>query len=105
MAYSKLIILLKSIYYGLEQLFIELKNDKKLLNLKILFRLFVIRSFYGLNYFRNKIHENKKFINLQNENSIRGETVSETINLLKNKGHTEEGMLKQEINLELKISL
>ena len=34
MAYSKLIILLKSIYYGLETVIHRIKNDKKLLNLK-----------------------------------------------------------------------
>lgn len=102
MSYSKLIILLKSIYYGFETVIHKIKNDKKLINLNFLSKLFIIRSFYGLAFFRNKIHENKKFINLKNENSIQGEKVSETINLLINKGHTEEGMLKQEIHDELK---
>ena len=102
MSYSKLIILLKSIYYGLETIIHKIKNDKKLMNLNFLYKLFVIRSFYGLTFFRNKIHENKKFINFKNENSIQGEKVSETINLLINNGHTDEGMLKQEIHHELK---
>ena len=97
MTNSKLIILLKSIYYGLETVIERIKNKEKLNNLNILFKLFIIRSFYGLAYFRNLINENNNFLNLKNQNSIQNEDVSQTVESLTKKGHTDEHTFKKNI--------